>query len=277
MGSHWPRRPGGPWLHSLRNMRTAKPSLVRTLVMAALLGWAGGMAHAAEVLVAVAANFMQPMKQIAQAFAKDTGHQAQLSFGASGQLMAQIQHGAPFHVLLSADAAIPAQLVQKGLAVPHTSFTYAVGQLVLWSADPKLVDDQGDVLRKGSFQRIARANPKLAPYGAATVQVVERLGLAAALQNKWVQGENINQTHQFVVSGNADLGFVALSQVGALASQPKGSMWLVPSDWHDPILQNAVLLSKGKDNPAAIALMAFLKTPAARDIIRQAGYRLDPP
>jgi molybdate transport system substrate-binding protein len=109
------------------------------------------------------------------------------------------------------------------------------------------------------------------------VQVVERMGLAAVLQNKWVQGENINQTHQFVASGNADLGFVALSQVGALASQPTGSMWLVPSAWHDPILQNAVLLSKGKDNPAAIALMAFLKTPAARDIIRQAGYRLDPP
>jgi molybdate transport system substrate-binding protein len=257
-------------------MRTAKPFFVRTLVMAALLGWGGGMAHAAEVLVAVAANFMQPMKQIAQAFAKDSGHQAQLSFGASGQLMAQIQHGAPYHVLLSADAAIPAQLVQKGLAVPNTSFTYAVGQLVLWSADPKLVDGQGDVLRKGSFQRIARANPKLAPYGAATVQVVERMGLAAALQNKWVQGENINQTHQFVASGNADLGFVALSQVGALASQPKGSMWLVPSDWHDPILQNAVLLSKGKDNPAAIALMAFLKTPTAREVIRQAGYRLEP-
>ena len=277
MGCHRPLRPCGQWLHSLRNMRTAKPSYVRTLVMAALLGWGGGLAHAAEVLVAVAANFMQPMKQIAQAFAKDTGHQAQLSFGASGQLMAQIQHGAPYHVLLSADAAIPAQLVQKGLAVPHTSFTYAVGQLVLWSADPKLVDGQGDVLRKGSFQRIARANPKLAPYGAATLQVVDRMGLTDALKNKWVQGENINQTHQFVASGNADLGFVAMSQVGTLASQPKGSMWLVPSDWHDPILQNAVLLSKGKDNPAAIALMAFLKTPAARDIIRQAGYRLDPP
>ena len=258
-------------------MRTAKPFFVRTLVMAALLGWGGGMAHAAEVLVAVAANFMQPMKQIAQAFAKDRGHQAQLSFGASGQLMAQIQHGAPYHVLLSADAAIPAQLVQKGLAVPHTSFTYAVGQLVLWSADPKVVDGQGDVLRKGSFQRIARANPKLAPYGAATMQVVERMGLGAALEKKWVQGENINQTHQFVASGNADLGFVALSQVGAAASQPTGSLWLVPSHWHDPILQNAVLLTKGKDNAAAIALMAFLKTPAARDIIRQAGYRLDPP
>ena len=258
-------------------MTTAMRLNVQVVLMAALLGWGGGAAHAAEVLVAVAANFMQPMKQIAQAFAKDSGHQAQLSFGASGQLMAQIQHGAPYQVLLSADAAIPAQLVQKGLAVPNTSFTYAVGQLVLWSADPKRVDGQGDVLRKGSFQRIARANPKLAPYGAATVQVVERMGLAAALQNKWVQGENINQTHQFVASGNADLGFVALSQVIAPSSQPTGSMWLVPSAWHDPILQNAVLLSKGKDSPAAIALMAFLKTPAARDIIRQAGYRLESP
>ena len=277
MGCYRPQGPCSQWLHSLRNMRTAKPFFVRTLVMAALLGWGGGMAHAAEVLVAVAANVMPPMKQIAQAFAKDRGHQAQLSFGASGQLMAQIQHGAPYHVLLSADAAIPAQLVQKGLAVPHTSFTYAVGQLVLWSADPKVVDGQGDVLRKGSFQRIARANPKLAPYGAATLQVVERMGLGAALEKKWVQGENINQTHQFVASGNADLGFVALSQVGAAGSQSTGSLWMVPSHWHDPILQNAVLLTKGKDNAAAIALMAFLKTPAARDIIRQAGYRLDPP
>ena len=258
-------------------MKTAKRLTVRTFVMAAALGWAGGMAHAAEVLVAVAANFMQPMKQIAQAFAQHSGHQAQLSFGASGQLMAQIQNGAPYQELLSADAAIPAQLVQKGLAVPHTSFTYAVGQLVLWSADPKVVDGQGDVLRKGSFQRIARANPKLAPYGAATMQVVERMGLGAALEKKWVQGENINQTHQFVASGNADLGFVALSQVGAVGPQSTGSLWLVPSHWHDPILQNAVLLTKGKDNAAAIALMAFLKTPAARDIIRQAGYRLDPP
>jgi len=258
-------------------MTTATRLNVQVVLMAALLGWGVGAAHAAEVLVAVAANFMQPMKQIAQAFAKDSGHQAQLSFGASGQLMAQIQHGAPYQVLLSADAALPALLVQKGLAVPNTSFTYAVGQLVLWSADPKRVDGQGDVLRKGSFQRIARANPKLAPYGAATVQVVERMGLAAALQNKWVQGENINQTHQFVASGNADLGFVALSQVIAPSSQPTGSMWLVPSAWHDPILQNAVLLSKGKDSPAAIALMAFLKTPAARDIIRQAGYRLESP
>ena len=258
-------------------MTTTMRLNVQVVLMAALLGWGGGVARAAEVMVAVASNFMQPMKQIAQAFAKESGHQALLSLGASGQLMAQIQNGAPFHVLLSADAAIPAQLVQKGLAVPHTSFTYAVGQLVLWSADPKVVDGQGDVLRKGSFQRIARANPKLAPYGAATMQVVERMGLGAALEKKWVQGENINQTHQFVASGNADMGFVAMSQVGAAASQPTGSLWLVPSHWHDPILQNAVLLTKGKDNAAAIALMAFLKTPAARDIIRQAGYRLDPP
>jgi len=217
-------------------MKTATRLTVQTFVMAAALGGAGSMASAAEVLVAVAANFMQPMKQIAQVFAQHSGHQALLSFGASGQLMAQIQNGAPYQVLLSADAAMPAQLVHKGLAVPHTAFTYAVGQLVLWSADPKVVDGQGDVLRKGSFQRIARANPKLAPYGAATIQVVERMGLGAALEKKWVQGENINQTHQFVASGNADLGFVALSQVGAAGSQSTGSLWLVPSHWHDPAI-----------------------------------------
>ena len=245
--------------------------------MAALLGWGGGVAHAAEVMVAAASNFMLPMKQIAQAFQQKTGHQAVISFGASGQLVAQIQNGAPFQVLLSADVALPLHLVNLGLAVQDTAFTYAIGQLVLWSSDPKLVDSQGEVLRKASFQRIARANPKLAPYGAAAVQVVERMGLQAALQHKWIQGENINQTHQFVASGNADLGFVALSQVGASASNATGSMWLVPSSWHDPLRQNAVLLSKGKDHVAAIALMAFLKTQTARDIIVKAGYRLAPP
>jgi molybdate transport system substrate-binding protein len=257
-------------------MKASPFKTLASLAMAAWLALGFGSASAAEVLVAVAANFMQPMQQIAQAFAKNSGHQVQLSIGASGQLSAQIQNGAPFHVLLSADAAIPAQLVQAGLGVAGTSFTYAIGQLVLWSPKPGLIDPQGEVLRQGRFQRIARANPKLAPYGDATVQVVERMGLTADLQHKWVQGENINQAHQFVATGNADLGFLALSQVATATGQAAGSMWLVPSSWHSPILQNAVLLHKGKDNAAALALMAFLKSPAARDIIRKAGYGLEP-
>ncbi|NBX54053.1 MAG: molybdate ABC transporter substrate-binding protein [Betaproteobacteria bacterium] len=251
----------------------------KLLISPAIVAWLAlgcGWASAAEVLVAVAANFMQPMQQIAQAFAKSSGHQIQVSIGASGQLSAQIQNGAPFHVLLSADAAIPAQLVQAGLGVAGTNFTYATGQLVLWSPKPELIDPQGEVLRQGRFQRIARANPKLAPYGAAAMQVVERMGLTSDLQHKWVQGENVNQAHQFVASGNADLGFLALSQVASATGKATGSIWLVPSSWHSPILQNAVLLHKGKDNAAALALMAFLKSPAARDIIRNAGYGLEP-
>ncbi len=257
-------------------MKPRASHLLSSLAMAACLGLGSGWASAAEVLAAVAANFMQPMQHIAQAFAKQSGHQVQLSFGASGQLSAQIQNGAPFHVLLSADAAIPAQLVQAGLGVAGTSFTYAVGQLVLWSPKPELIDPQAEVLRQGRFKRIARANPKLAPYGAATVQVVERMGLTADLQHKWVQGENINQAHQFVATGNAELGFLALSQVATATGKATGSMWLVPSSWHSPILQNAVLLHKGKDNAAALALMAFLKSPTARDIIRRSGYVLEP-
>jgi molybdate transport system substrate-binding protein len=256
-------------------MTTTMRLNVQVVLMAALMGWGGGVARAAEVLVAVASNFMQPMKQIAQAFAKESGHQALLSLGASGQLMAQIQNGAPFHVLLSADATIPAQLVQKGLAVPGTAFTYAQGHLVLWSANPQLVDGQGDVLRSGGFARIAQANHKLSPYVAASAQVVQRMGLQSALAHKWVQGENINQAFQFVASGNAPLGFVALSQVLAKGVLSGGSVWRVPPTWHDPLVQDAVLLNKGRDHAAAKALLAFLKSEAARDIIRSHGYSVE--
>lgn len=229
-------------------------------------------AGAATVSVAVAANFTAPMQKIAAAFEADTGHQAVLSFGASGKFYAQITHGAPFHVLLSADEATPARLEREGKAVADTRFTYATGALVLWSAQAGLVDDQGAVLRSGSFRHIALANPKVAPYGAAAVQVMEKMGLATTLQPRWVLGENIAQTFQFVASGNAQLGFVALSQVMADGRIAQGSAWRVPASLHAPIRQDAALLLPGRDNAAAVALLQYLRGDKARSIMRAHGY-----
>lgn len=230
--------------------------------------------HAAEVSVAVAANFTAPMQRIARAFAQDTGHQAVLAFGSTGSFHAQVRHGAPFQVLLAADDTTPLQLERDGLAVPGTRFTYATGRLVLWSRQPALVDAQGEVLRSGRFARLAIANPKLAPYGAAALQTLDRLGLRSALQPKIVQGENIAQVYQFVATGNAQLGFVALSQVSADGRIAQGSGWVVPANLHAPIRQDAVLLIPGKGNPAALALLAYLKGDKARAILRAHGYEV---
>jgi molybdate transport system substrate-binding protein len=230
-------------------------------------------AHADEVGVAVAANFTAPMNAIAAEFARDTGHQAKLSFGSSGKLYAQIKNGAPFHVFLSADDETPARLEQEGAAAPGSRFTYAVGTLVLWSGDPNLVDARGEVLRRGGFNRLAIANPKLAPYGKAAVEVLTAMNLLDAVSGKFVQGENIGQTHQFVMSGNAEVGFVALSQVMKDGKVTGGSAWIVPDAMHAPIRQDAVVLTPGKGNPAAAALMNYLKGDKARAIIRSYGYR----
>jgi molybdate transport system substrate-binding protein len=231
-------------------------------------------ASAAEVNVAVAANFTAPMQRIAAEFAKDTGHRAQLSFGGTGKLYAQIKHGAPFQVLLAADDETPAKLEQEGLAAPGTRYTYAVGTLVLWSATPGVVDARGEVLKQGGFGKIALANPRLAPYGKATVEVLTGLGLLDLLKPKFVQGENIAQTWQFVSTGNAELGFVALSQVMKDGKIAGGSAWVVPGKLHTPIRQDAVTLAAGKDNAAAIALTKYLKGDKARAIIRSHGYDL---
>ncbi len=229
--------------------------------------------HAADVQVAVAANFTAPMQKIASEFEKDTGHKAQLAFGSTGKFYAQIRNGAPFQVLLSADDETPARLERGRLAVSGTRYTYAIGTLVLWSAKPGYVDGKGDVLKSGAFQHLALANPKLAPYGAAAVEVLNKLGLYAALEPRFVQGENIAQTFQFVSTGNAELGFVALSQVMKDGKISAGSAWVVPADLHTPIRQDAVILSTGKDNPAALALMKYLKEDKARAIIKAYGYR----
>ena len=231
-----------------------------------------GVAHADTVSVAVAANFTAPMQKIAAAFEVDTGHKAELSFGATGKFYAQITHGAPFQVLLSADDTTPARLEREGKAVAHSRFTYAIGTLVLWSAQPGTVDAKGDVLKSGDFKHLAIANPKLAPYGAAALQVMEKLGVATALQPRLVQGENIAQTFQFVSTGNAQLGFVALSQVMADGKIRSGSAWQVPASLHEPIRQDAVLLMPGKDSAAASALLTYLRGSKARAIIQSYGY-----
>jgi molybdate transport system substrate-binding protein len=229
---------------------------------------------AAEVSVAVAANFTAPMQKIALAFEQDTGHKVQLAFGATGGFYAQIKNGAPFQLLLSADKETPARLAKDGFGVAGARFTYAIGKLVLWSKQPGLVDDKGDILRQGSFDKLAIANPKLAPYGAAAIETMTKLGLLTQLQPKFVEGSNIAQTYQFVASENAALGFVALSQVFADGRLTQGSAWIVPASFHAPIQQDAVLLKPGKDNAAATALLTYLQGDKARVIIRAYGYDL---
>ncbi len=242
------------------------------LLLAALL--VPAHADAGEVQVAVAANFTAPMQRIAAEFEKDSGHKAALMSGATGKFYAQISHGAPFEVFLSADDETPARLEKDGLAVAGSRFTYATGRLVLWSAREGYVDDKGEVLKKGDFRHLAIANPRTAPYGTAALQVLDKLGLQPALAPRFVQGENIAQTHSFVVSGNAELGFVALAQVYKDGRLGAGSAWIVPASLHAPIRQDAVLLMKGASNPAAAALLKYLKSDKARAIIRSFGYEI---
>ena len=230
--------------------------------------------NAATTLVAVASNFTKPMTEIAAAFEKATGHSANLSFGSSGKFVSQIENGGPFEVFLSADSSNPAKLEKSGFAVPGSQFTYAIGKLVLWSATAGLADDQGEILSKGGFKHLALADPKLAPYGAAAMEAMKNLNVLDKLQPLFVQGENIAQAYQFISTGNAELGFIALSQVFENGKIAKGSEWIVPSNLHSPILQDAILLKKGEENPAAPALLKFLKTPEAQTIIQKYGYDL---
>jgi molybdate transport system substrate-binding protein len=236
-------------------------------------------AQAGEVTVAVAANFTAPMQKITQAFEQDTGHKAQLAFGATGKFYAQIKNGAPFALLLAADDETPARLEKEGLAIAGTRFTYATGRLALWSKQSNLVDDKGDVLRSKSFEKlgiykIAIANPKLAPYGSAAMEVISKMGVQAKVVPTLVQGESIGQTYQFVSTENAQLGFVALSQISVDGHITQGSAWVVPQNLHTPLKQDAVLLNAGKDNPAAAALLKYLQGDTAKAIITRYGYAL---
>jgi molybdate transport system substrate-binding protein len=231
-------------------------------------------ATADTVQVAVASNFAQPMARIAAAFQRDTGHQLLLSSGSSGKFYAQIASGAPFEVFLSADDEIPQRLEKEGLAVAGSRTTYAIGKLVLWSPRPGYVDSKGEVLRGSGFARLAIANPKTAPYGAAAREVMERQGVLQMLQPRLVQGESIAQAYQFVASGNAELGFVALSQVRDENGETRGSLWLVPQALYTPIRQDAALLARGRGNSAAGQFMAYLRSPKATAIIQSFGYEL---
>ena len=243
-------------------------------LLTATLGLVCALADAETVQVAVASNFAAPMQKIAVAFEKDTGHKAVLSFGATGKFYAQIRNGAPFAVLLAADDDTPQQLLKDGLAVPGSSFTYATGQLVLWSSRAGLVDELGKVLRAPLPGKLAVADPKLAPYGAAAMQTLDKLNLLGTLRNQLVIGENIGQAFQFVKTDNAALGFVALSQVMVDGRIAAGSAWVVPATLHDPIRQDAVLLKPGEDHPAAKALLQYLRGDTARQVIRASGYLL---
>ncbi|MBU0901227.1 MAG: molybdate ABC transporter substrate-binding protein [Gammaproteobacteria bacterium] len=232
-----------------------------------------GNVLAEQVQVAVAANFTAPLQAIASEFEKDTGHSVIAAFGATGQLYAQIRNGAPFEVFLSADERTAAKLEREGLGVSGSRFTYAVGRLVLWSAQAGYVDGSDAVLKASPFRHLAMANPQAAPYGLAASQVLEALGLSETLKDKLVEGQSITQTHQFIATGNAELGFVALSQVYKEGQLSSGSSWRVPAELHTPIKQDALILKKGLHNPAALAFSEYLKGGKATTIIQSYGYQ----
>lgn len=232
-------------------------------------------ARADDVIVAVAANFAGPLAQIGLAFTAATGHRLKVSPGSTGKFYTQVvTGGAPFEVLLAADVETPSKLIAAGHAVAGSQFTYAVGQLVLWSATPGLVDDQGAVLAGGRYNKLAIANPKVAPYGKAALDVLASRGLSAAVTPRLVVGDSVAQAYQFVLTGNAEVGFVALSQVALPGKPVTGSMWRVPQSLYGPLRQDAVLLAAGANKPAALALLFFLQGPAARAVIAAYGYAL---
>nr|WP_307402212.1 molybdate ABC transporter substrate-binding protein [Pseudomonas cedrina] len=233
-----------------------------------------GSVQADEVQVAVAANFTAPIQAIAANFEKATGHKLVAAYGATGQFYTQIKNGAPFQVFLSADDTTPQKLEAEGETVKGSRFTYAVGTLALWSAQPGYVDAQGDVLKQNQFKHLSIANPKAAPYGLAATQVLAKQGLTEQVRDKLVEGQNITQAYQFVSTGNAELGFVALSQIYKDGKVTSGSAWIVPAPMHDPIKQDAVILNKGKDSAAAKALVDYLKGPDAAAVIKSYGYEL---
>lgn len=251
---------------------TTFKQLLRTTALTLTVSLAAPLALAEEVTAAVAANFTAAAKEIGAAFEKETGHTVTLSFGSTGKLYTQIVNGAPFEVFLAADAKRPEKLVAEGQAVGDTLFTYAVGQLALWSADPTLIDSEGAALKEGKLARIAIANPKTAPYGAAAVEALTKLGLWSSMEKTTVQGDNIAQTYQMAHSGAVPAAMVARAQI---ALDSSGSVWMLPSDLYSPIRQKAVLLNKGADNEAARAFLAYLQSDAGHAIIERYGYGLE--
>ncbi len=262
-------RESSMWMKAKRAVGRAKAALTvwsAVWIMSFLATPSAGLAD--DVRVAVAANFTRAAQEIGRVFETETGHQALFSFGSTGLLYAQILQGAPFDVFLAADQDRPRRIVDEGMGVEDRFFTYAAGKIVLYSARTGFVMGE-DTLRSGDFTRLAIAHPRTAPYGAAAVQALEALSVYEALQPKTVYGTNIAQTYQFVETGNAELGFVALAQI---VHHKDGSRWLVPEGLHEPIAQGAVMLESGLGRPAAEAFLAFLKSPTGRGVIRRHGY-----
>lgn len=236
---------------------------------------AASSAGAAEVNVAVAANFTAPMKDIAAIYEKDTGNKVLASFGATGAFYAQIKNGAPYQVLFAADAKTPKKIEDEGLGVKGSAKPYAYGKLVLWSAAPNFVKENKDFILDASVQKIAVANPKLAPYGEAAYQTMQKWGNLEKAEPKFVTGDNIGKTFQYVSTSNAQVGFVALSQVFKDGKMTSGSGWIIPSDMYSPIRQDSVVLNPGKDNKAVAEFMKFMATsPKVRKVIESYGYGL---
>ena len=255
-------------MRSIPNMPViARITLTALLCLHSLCAWS------AQATVAVAANFAPTLTALAASLERQTGHHYRIASGATGSLYAQIKNGAPFDLFLAADQLAPQQIERAGLSVAGTRLTYATGQLVLWSSKPNRVDAQGAVLTSANLGKLAYANPKTAPYGAAAVAVLQRLGLRDALSQHMVQGESVGQTLSFIATGNADAGFVALSQVLEGGQLKSGSMWLVPQHLYPPIRQDAVLLRRGEHNAAALALLAALRSEAGKALIQAHGYQ----
>lgn len=252
-----------------------RAAINRTCAIFILGLFPGLAARAADVNLAVAANFTAPMDKISKKFTEKTGHKLLISYGSTGKLFAQIKNGAPFEVFLSADQEHPKKMIQDGSAVAGSERTYAVGKLVLWSPKAKVVDADGNILKKGAFKHLSIAQSKLAPYGAAAQQVLEKMGIWEKLQGRLVMGESITQAHQFVATGNAEIGFIALSQIKKESERIEGSYWLVPPSLYSTLQQDVVLLMKGKESAAAKQFLEFLKSDEGKLIIQKSGYDLE--
>jgi molybdate transport system substrate-binding protein len=248
-----------------------KQILLKTFLGLALFGC---QAKAEEVKIAVAANFTDASREIATLFAKATGHTPKISYGSTGKLYSQIEHGAPFELFLAADTKRPIKAEREGLAVAASRFVYAKGKLVLWSIKPDLFESGEHYLKHANFEHLALANPKTAPYGLAAEQVMQHLGVLKQLTPKLVKGDSIAQTFQFSATGNANAGFIAMAQIKAWQGD-KGTLWEIPADYYAPIEQAAILLKKGEDNPAAIAYLEFLKSDEVREVIERYGYGVE--
>ena len=245
-----------------------------SVVAGLLLSTLASSVNAGEVNAAVAANFTVPVQQIAALFEKETGNTVKFSFGSTGKFYSQIKEGAPFDVLLAADEKTPKLMEKEGLGVADTRFVYAVGKLVLWSAKPGYVDDKGAVLSKGGYNKLSYADPKLAPYGFAAEEVLHKMNLWDSVKSKMVTGESISQAYQFAATGNAEMAFIALSQITKDGKVTDGSWWVVPAELYTPITQSAVMLTAAKDKKAAQAFLTYLKSEKALAIIRGFGYGL---